>query len=154
VQTIADRGLRYIGGDFSAAMVLEARKGASESRGVVGFVSADAEHLPFRDHSADCVIVWRLLHHIADERVRQAMLREAARVSRARVLVSFHHPLSFTAAKKFAQRLFVPKPQHGGHVTHWQLKREAEACGLRLVETKGFRKYISVNWFACFSKAA
>jgi ubiquinone/menaquinone biosynthesis C-methylase UbiE len=153
IPTITRCGLRYLGADVSSAMIAEARQ---EAQGVpvFGFVNADAEHIPLADNSVDCVIVWRLLHHIREPRVRQAMLREAARVSRREVMVSFHHPLSFTAIRKACQRMLSGRDRSSGTVSHWRLRREAQACGLRLVETRSFKKYISINWFACFVKMA
>ena len=144
-------GFRYVGGDFSLAMIQEARRTAAD-RVTIGFVNADAEHLPFRDGCLDCVIIWRLLHHVGEATIRQAMLREAARVTRRRVIVSFHHPFSFTHWRKVAQHVVLGRGSKGHVVSHWQLKREGEACGLRVVEVHGFRKYVSVNWCACFEK--
>jgi SAM-dependent methyltransferase len=151
IETVIQRGFRYIGADFSRAMIGEARQTAAD-KAVLGFVNADATDLPFRDGSADCVIIWRLLHHVADQEIRQRMLREAARVSRGSVLVSFHHPVSFTAARLWVQRKFFGGKRGGGEVTHWRLQREAECCGLELVEIKSFGKYRSINWFACLRK--
>src|SRR5262249_13644017 len=100
--------------------------------------------------SFDCVIIWRLFHHIGSRGLRLAILSEAARVARRRVLVSFHHLLSFTALRKILQRTLG---RGGGHaMTHWQLERQAGACGLRLVATRSFRKYVSINWFALLAK--
>ncbi len=152
VPTILERGFRYVGADFSPAMINEARQEAAGPQ-VAGFLRADAEHLPLLDNSVDCVIIWRLFHHLAGSRVREAMLREAARVTRDRVLISFHHTLSFTSARKSLQRTLFGRKQRGRPVTHWRLRREANRSGLSLVETKGFRKYISINWFACFQKS-
>jgi len=151
--TICQRGLRYVGADFSLAMVGEARLGAS-ARPVVGFTQADAEHLPFRDQAVDCVVIWRLIHHLGNSQVREAMLREARRVSRDCVLLSFHHALSFTAVRKFVQRTVFGRKQHGRPITHWRLKQEAENSGLTLHETRSFGKYRSINWFACLKVKA
>jgi ubiquinone/menaquinone biosynthesis C-methylase UbiE len=120
---------------------------------VLGFINAEAEQIPLADNSVDCVIVWRLLHHIREPRIRQAMLREAARVTRHQVIVSFHHPLSFTAVRKACQRMLSRRHEGSGAISHWRLRREAEVCGLRLVETRSFRKYVSINWFARFIKS-
>jgi SAM-dependent methyltransferase len=150
---LTGRGFRYIGADFSTAMIKEAQQMPGE-RPPLGFLNADAERLPFRDASVDCVIIWRLLHHIGDPAIRQGMLREAARVTRNKVLVSFHHPVSFTHWRKVFQREILGR-QLGGHaVSHWELRGEGEACGLRMVDVQGFRKYISINWFACFQKVS
>ncbi len=153
VPTLLGRGFRYIGADFSGAMIEQARLEAV-GPGVLGFFRADAEHLPVADSSVDCVIIWRLLHHLAQSRTREAMLREAARVTRDRVLVSFHHALSFTALRKFLQRKVLGQKQHGRPITHWRLRREAAGAGLSLVATRSFGKYRSINWFACLTKRA
>ncbi len=141
VGAIAQRGLRYIGADVSTAMIAEARRDAQPGI-ALGFFAAAAEQIPLADSSVDCVIIWRLLHHIRDATLRQAMLREAARVTRRDVIVSFHHSLSFTAVRK---RLLG---RSSGAITHWRLRREAEACGLRVAEFRSFRKFVSINWFA------
>ena len=151
VRTVTGRGLRYLGADVSCAMIGEARC-TGQSPGVTGFVSADAEHIRLADDSVDCVILWRLLHHIRDPSVRQAMLHEAARVTRYKVLVSFHHPLSFTFLRKLCQRIVSGQSRGAGVVSHWRLQREAEQCGLQMVCTRSFKKYVSINWFACLVK--
>src|SRR5262249_5073523 len=100
-----------------------------------------------------CVILWRLIHHVRDPAVRLRMLREAGRIARAMVLVSFHHPLSFTFVRRCMQRVFTGDWAIAD-ITHWRLAREAEVCGLRMVETRSFGKYRSINWFARLAKAA
>jgi ubiquinone/menaquinone biosynthesis C-methylase UbiE len=144
------RGFRYVGGDFSRAMIEEARKTAAD-KPTIGFVNADLEFIPFRDKAVDCVIIWRFMHHVDKDSVRQAMLREAARVTRKRVILSFYHPVSFT---HWRHRLKRALSGSGGAnaVSHWKLRAEAASCGLRVVEVAGMRKYVSINWFACFEK--
>ena len=151
IPLLTDCGLHYVGADFSLAMIHEAQRFASD-RATLGFVGADAEHLPFQDECVDCIIIWRLLHHIGDVAIRQAILREAARVSRSKVLVSFHHSISFTHWRKVFQSAVLGQMRGRHGVSHWQLKREAAACGLRMEDVRSFHKYISVNWFACFQK--
>ena len=150
VNTAIEMGVRYAGGDVALPMIGHARK-VSNAPQVLGFIGADAEQLPLRDNSVDCVMLWRLLHHISDPATRQRMLREAARVSRGMVLVSFHHPLSFTFLRRLVQRVFTGDWEICD-ITHWRLRREAAACGLEMVETKGFNKYVSINWFARLQK--
>ena len=147
------RRFRYVGGDISLAMIGEARR-SSDSGLLLGFVNTDAGRLPFADRAVDCVIVWRLLHHVREQEVRTGILREAARVSRRQVLLSFHHPFSFTHWRKTLKRKLLGGTRHGSAITQWQLEREAAACGLRVVETRGFQKYVSINWFACLEKTS
>ena len=68
------------------------------------------------------------------------------------VLVSFHHPISFTAARCWIERKLFGVSRGAGVITQWRLKREATSCGLEMVETKSYRKYVSVNWFALLRK--
>lgn len=150
VNTATEMGLRYAGGDVALPMIQQA-KIVSTSPQVLGFTAADAERLPLSDNSVDCVMLWRLLHHIPDEAVRKRMFREAARVSRGMVLVSFHHPLSFTFARRLVNRVFT-NDWEISDITHWRLAREAAECGLEMVETKSFGKYVSINWFAYLRK--
>ena len=153
INNITGLGFKYTGGDISSSMIAEAKKEAAGNPNVVGFVEADLEKLPFADNSFDCIIIWRILHHQADPQVRERMLAEAARVTRRWVLISFHHLLSATAFRKFIQRTCFGRQQNGRPITHWRLRREAEHSGLRLLETKGLRKYVSINWYAFLEKA-
>jgi len=139
-------GLGHVGGDVSLAMVREARAAAGDP--ATRWVQADVTRLPFASGSFDCVLVWRLLHHVGDAPTRLAILGEAARLARRRVLVSFHHTLSFTAMRKGVQRVLRGRSLRGKTITHWELGREARACGLELEETRSFGKYVSINWFA------
>ena len=150
VNTAVEMKLRYAGADVGLPMVQQARK-LSTSPQVVGFCNADAERLPLHDGSVDCVLLWRLLHHIHDEPTRKRMLSEAARVSRGMVLVSFHHPLSFTFLRRLPKRIFTGDWEIGD-ITHWRLQREAAKCGLEMVDSKSFNKYVSINWFACLRR--
>jgi len=155
LSSILQRGFRYIGADISPAMIAEAQgEGKKQMRPelIQPFVVADAEHLQFEDNSVDCVVMWRFLHHVRSPRIPQNILREAARVTRSKVLISFHHPFSFTSIRKSLQRFLSRDTSGNPAFTQWRLAREAKQCGLRVVETKGFRKYVSINWFACLEK--
>jgi len=151
IPTMTGRGFRYFGADISQAMVTEARSITGPPQ-VAGMLVADLAHLPFPDGTFDAVILWRLLHHVPDTQTRQRLLGEAARVTRNKVILSFHHPLSFTYAAKVVRRELFGFKQGGRGITHWQLTREAAAAGLRVVETRSFCKYASINWFACLQK--
>jgi ubiquinone/menaquinone biosynthesis C-methylase UbiE len=144
-------GYRYIGADVSVAMIEQARPDLGTSTGHA-FVNMDMEALPFADNSVDCLIIWRFLHHVTNAKTRVKILGEAARVARDRVLLSFHHPLSLTHARKSLDTLTGRKVHRGQAVTHWQLEREAKSCGLEMKETKSFGKFLSINWFAYLKK--
>ena len=148
IPTLTGRGFRYHGCDVSAAMVAEARSVTSPPA-VEEFAVADARRLPYPDDFFDCVIVWRFLHHVADAATREAVLREAARVSRGPVLISFHHVLSWTYFFRFyLRRKLRGFAQDGRGCTANDIRREAARCGLEAAEFRSFGKYRSINWFA------
>jgi ubiquinone/menaquinone biosynthesis C-methylase UbiE len=153
IPTLAGRGFRYVGADISQSMVDEART-VTAPPPVLGLVVADLARLPFDDESFDAVILWRLLHHVPDSETRERLLREAARVTRNKVILSFHHPCSFTYVTKVVRRELFGFKQGGRGITHWRLRREAGQSGLTVVETRSFCKYVSINWFACLRKSA
>ena len=148
IPTLTGRGYRYHGCDISAAMVAEASS-VTAPPAVEEFAVADARRLPYPDDHFDCVIVWRFLHHVADAATREAVLREAARVSRGPVLVSFHHVFSWTYLFRFyLRRKLRGFAQDGRGCTANDIRREAGNCGLDVAEFASFGKYRSINWFA------
>jgi SAM-dependent methyltransferase len=61
---LARRGGRVTAFDLSPAYVAEARRRASANGAAVEVVAADAEHLPFEDHSFDRIWGNAVLHHL------------------------------------------------------------------------------------------
>ena len=57
-------------------------------------MQANAEHLPLRNDSLDCVVCIRFMMHV-DPVTRVRMLREFARVSRRWVIVDYRHKYTF-----------------------------------------------------------
>jgi len=78
-------GLRYVGGDASLAMLVEARRKHPDAR----FLALDLARLPFADRSVDLVVCIRLMHLVRDPQLRAAFLREMGRVARVGVIVDF-----------------------------------------------------------------
>ena len=147
----AERDNRYFGADISLSMLRETEK-QELPRHCGQFINTDAEQLPYADDSFDCVILWRLFHHLPDVRTREAILREARRVTRQRVILSFFNSLSLTSLRHKLQTPFRGPCRKRHKITHWRLKREAQRCGLEVVDLKSLRKYVSLNWFACLEK--
>lgn len=144
-------GFRYIGGDVSPAMIEQARPELGPAAGHA-FVVMNMEALPFADNAVDCLVIWRFMHHVTNAETRVKILREAARVARDRVLLSFHHTWSPTHVRKRFDTLTGRKTHRGQAVSHWQLRREARSCGLEMKETRSFGKFRSINWFAYLKK--
>jgi ubiquinone/menaquinone biosynthesis C-methylase UbiE len=97
---LAREGYDVVGSDISFEMLkkaasLETPVGADGKQGVVaGYVQANAEHLPLRTDSLDCVVCIRFMMHV-DAATRVRMLREFHRVSRRWVIVDYRHKYTF-----------------------------------------------------------
>lgn len=92
---LARAGYEIVGCDISMEML---QKAASVPDGrqpaVRGYLQANAEHLPLRDESLDCVVCIRFMMHV-DAATRVRMLREFRRVSRRWVIVDYRHKYTF-----------------------------------------------------------
>lgn len=96
---LAREGYEIIGSDISLEML---QKAASVRQPEVngkqpvirGYLQANAEHLPLRNDSLDCVVCIRFMMHV-DAATRVRMLREFARVSRRWVIVDYRHRYTF-----------------------------------------------------------
>jgi SAM-dependent methyltransferase len=96
---LAREGFEIIGSDISLEMLQKAasmeQPGADGKQPVIrGYVQANAEHLPLRNDSLDCVVCIRFMMHV-DPATRVRMLREFARVSRRWVIVDYRHKYTF-----------------------------------------------------------
>jgi len=97
---LAREGYEIVGSDISlemlqkAALVTSDPKSGAQQPGVRGYLQANAEKLPLRDASLDCVVSIRFMMHV-DPATRVRMLREFGRVSRRWVIVDYRHKYTF-----------------------------------------------------------
>ena len=96
---LAREGFEIVGSDISIEMLhkaasLETRKRGRQQPAIRGYVQANAEHLPLRNDSLDCVVSIRFMMHV-DPVTRVRMLREFHRVSRRWVIIDYRHCYSF-----------------------------------------------------------
>ena len=93
---LAREGYEIVGSDISLEMLQKAatvdlgNKPDGGQPRVHGYVQANAEHLPLRSDSLDCVVSIRFMMHV-DPATRVRMLREFHRVSRRWVLIDYRH---------------------------------------------------------------
>jgi len=97
---LAREGFDVVGSDISFEMLKKAASVESpvsadgKRHAVAGYVQANAEHLPLRTDSLDCVVCIRFMMHV-DAATRVRMLREFHRVSRRWVIVDYRHKYTF-----------------------------------------------------------
>jgi ubiquinone/menaquinone biosynthesis C-methylase UbiE len=91
---LAREGFEIVGSDISHEMLHKAASVEGLPQEIRGFVQANAEHLPLRNDSLDCVVSIRFMMHV-DPATRVRMLREFHRVSRRWVIIDYRHCYSF-----------------------------------------------------------
>jgi ubiquinone/menaquinone biosynthesis C-methylase UbiE len=94
---LAREGYEIVGSDISMEMLQKAASvtsGQGAHPNVRGYLQANAEKLPLRDDSLDCVVCIRFMMHV-DPATRVRMLREFRRVSRRWVVVDYRHKYTF-----------------------------------------------------------
>ena len=92
---LAREGYELIGSDISLEMLQKAASTPDGQHATIrGYVQANAEHLPLRDASLDCVVCIRFMMHV-DPATRVRMLKEFHRVSRRWVVVDYRHKYTF-----------------------------------------------------------
>jgi ubiquinone/menaquinone biosynthesis C-methylase UbiE len=120
---LADAGYRVTGADISSPMLREAHRLAATP-----LLRADAESLPLLNKSIDAVVCFRLMSHLPPE-VRATVLREMARVARARVVVVYQPHRVALWWLVYGGLLRRPLPRF--YASPAGLKREFAAAGLR-----------------------
>jgi SAM-dependent methyltransferase len=97
---LAREGYEIVGSDISLEMLQKAATLDAGTRPdgqpsvIRGYVQANAEHLPLRSDSLDCVVCIRFMMHV-DSATRVRMLREFRRVSRRWAVVDYRHKYTF-----------------------------------------------------------
>jgi ubiquinone/menaquinone biosynthesis C-methylase UbiE len=118
-------------------MLVRARESAkSEGLGNMGFLRADAQHLPIADGALDLCVTSYSLHHIPDQ---QRVVREMARVVKPGGRVGIVDILVPDApgASEAANAIEIARdPSHTQSLMHHQFMALLDQAGLRLIESK------------------
>jgi len=141
---LAAREFDVVGADISHEMMREARRAARAARRVRGFVQADAERLPLRDGSVDCVVSIRFMFHV-DPPTRVAILREMGRVGRYQV-VDYRHRYSYRFVKWKLFRSLRLTARSLERVSRTGLDREFGDAGLRVHRVLPVARVFSDKW--------
>ena len=96
---LLDAFLRVIAADISSEMLAVARQKVRPTASWLGFLRADADHLPLRSRSVDVVLCIRFLH-LLDQEARRRILSEIARVAKRRAIVEFRVERRVKMAKR------------------------------------------------------
>jgi len=132
---LARKGYEIVGSDISLEMLQKANSisqkeiADGQKLAIRGYLQANAEHLPLRDDSLDCVVCIRFMMHV-DPATRVRMLREFHRVSRRWVIVDYRHKYTFRylATHTFGKLGLGRAPL--SRVSRQDLEREFRDAGL------------------------
>jgi ubiquinone/menaquinone biosynthesis C-methylase UbiE len=143
---LARAGFEVVGSDISAEMMGQAAKLPSvQHANIRGYVRADAEKLPFKAKSTDCLMSIRFLFHV-DPETRRRMLREFGRVSRRWVIADYRHKYSFRyGVWKLTRALGLTKRPFE-RVSVKSMTAEFEDAGLRVAKIIPVRRGLSDKW--------
>ena len=105
LDSVKDKGFKYIGLDQSEEQIKIARKNFPNNKFVVG----EMTKLPFEDNSFDVIYCVAAFHHLPDEKTRLAALQEMRRVLKpnSRVIMTNWNLFSNSVKKVVAKGKFV-----------------------------------------------
>jgi len=122
------RARMVVAADYSEAMlqVFRERHGSPANTQII---RADITRIPLADKTADLCFCMRLFHHMQNDDVRMASLRELARLSRKYVALSFYDGNCL----RYRWRKALRKRIRGNYITYAHLRNLAEQVGLEPV---------------------
>jgi ubiquinone/menaquinone biosynthesis C-methylase UbiE len=138
-ESLGQHGFRVVATDISSEMLAVARRKVGDGP---SFLRTDAHDLPFRSASVDAVFSIRFLH-LLNEPMRQAALKEMARVSKRWVVVEYRSMTKPLRAAKRAVLRWITKRPGKRSPTINDVRAELAACGL-VAE----RHYFASRWFS------
>jgi len=142
---LAVRGLQVVGCDISREMMQVARDKTSSVDGVRGYLQSDAERLPFRTDSLDCVVSIRFLFHV-DAATRVRILREMGRVSRRWLILDYRHRYSVRFLRWRLRGIFGLSRDPLPRVSRGQLEQEFRDAGLAVTRIFPVARFFSDKW--------
>jgi ubiquinone/menaquinone biosynthesis C-methylase UbiE len=143
---LARAGYDVVGSDISVEMMQQAAMLKSvQHQNIKGYVRADAEALPFKSKSTDCLMSIRFLFHV-DPETRRRMLREFGRVSRRWIIADYRHKYSIRYGIWKVTRTLGLTKRPFERVSVKSMKSEFEDAGLRVVKIIAVRRWLSDKW--------
>lgn len=142
---LVECGYEVIGSDISFEMMQQASDRIGAMKGLLGFVRADAEHLPLPDSSVDCIMSIRFLFHV-DPVTRVRMLRDMGRVSRRWLILDYRHKYSYRYTMYRLRKLVGLAKNPLVRVSRAQLEQEARDAGLKIRAVLPVARVFSDKW--------
>jgi SAM-dependent methyltransferase len=143
---LARLGLDVIGGDISLQMMREAATSEEiEHPNIVGYAQADAEALPYRNQSLDCIVSIRFMFHV-DPITRRRILRQMGRVSKRWLIIDYRHKYSLRWVSWQIRHALGLLPEKPERVSWGDLRSEFHDAGLTIRRVIPVRRWVSDKW--------
>jgi SAM-dependent methyltransferase len=150
---LAASGYEVIGSDISLEMIGKAvAAGARAGPAILGYVQGNAEMLPFRGASVDCVVSIRFMFHV-DREVRIRILREFGRISSRWQIVDYRHKYSLRYRKWRALRALGLTREPLERVSRERLEHEFTSAGLVIRAIIPVSSWLSDKWVVLSERA-
>jgi ubiquinone/menaquinone biosynthesis C-methylase UbiE len=88
---ILKSGYQWIGADISFEMMMKSRERMDGFKNSFWNIRLDAEAIPFKDNSIDCIFSIRFIYHIPFE-TRYRMLKEMGRITNKWLIIDYNYP--------------------------------------------------------------
>jgi SAM-dependent methyltransferase len=149
-QVLTTMVTEVVGADLSMAM-MELAKGAYQTSHFRGFVCGSAERLPFCTAAFDTVVCLRFMH-LVPPATRRDILKELARITSRRVIVSYGVGTPFQLLRLKVRHAFLRGTSTPYPVRSADLRREIEAAGLRIARWKAILPIFSCEYLMTLEK--
>jgi len=142
---ILKSGYHWIGADISLEMMMESRKKLMD--GFEGYswwnIRLDAERMPFKDDSLDCIFSIRFIYHIPEE-IRYPMLQEMRRITKKWIIIDYNYPNKIKEGARKIGSLFR-KRSVKKRITFPEISRELKENGLQIYKVIPVSRLFSDN---------
>lgn len=123
------KGYSVFGADISREMMMVSKNKNRSYSNHHGYVQCDAEHIPFRDGSIDCILSVRFMFHLPLD-VREKVLSEMHRITGRWVIVDFRHFTFKTFIRKVGAFLGLGREKKRS--TLWEIRQELAGFGFKV----------------------
>ncbi len=160
-ECLARHGYQVVAADSSPGMIELARRNwltlvtnEPELSAKATFHIQDVMATAYEDDTFDAVVCNRLIHHYPEPELRQAALRELARICRGPIVVSFFDLWTVDGIRNYAS-LCCRRPLYWDRcpVSRSRIVSEAEVVGLNVERFLSTRPLISPQTYAVFRRA-
>ena len=142
---ILKSGYYWIGADISLEMMMESRKKLANGIEENSWwnIRLDAERMPFKDDSLDCIFSIRFIYHIPEE-IRYRILKEMRRITKKWIIIDYNYPNHF---KAFARRMgsLFRKRSIKKRITFPEISKELKENGLTICKVLPVSRFFSDN---------